>query len=68
MDDNTVKELLNLIAGLNINKCAYTTFDLGIQECARQEIIKGLAQHYGITYHMPQQNVKLFPVKKAGRA
>lgn len=58
-----IKEVLDLIVNMNINRCAYTTYDLGVQECSRQEIIRGLAEHYGITYHITPANVTTFPVK-----
>jgi hypothetical protein len=58
-----IKEILDLITNMNINRCAYTTYDLGVQECSRQEIIKGLALHYGITYQIAPANVTTFPVK-----
>jgi hypothetical protein len=58
-----VQAVLHLIAQMNINRSAATTFDLGIQECARQEIIQGIAQHYGIVYHAAAQRAQAFPVK-----
>jgi hypothetical protein len=48
---------------LNINRCAATTYDLGVQECARQEIVKGLALHYGVTYNIVPNGVQPFPVR-----
>ena len=61
-----IKEVLDLISNLNINRCASTTYDLGVQECARQEIVKGLAQHYNIVYHIAPASVTTFPVRGAG--
>lgn len=58
-----IRAVLDLIANLNINRCSYTTYDLSVQECARQEIIQGLAQHYDIAYHPAPKNVTTFPVK-----
>jgi hypothetical protein len=58
-----IKEILDLITNMNINRCAYTTYDLSVQECARQEIIKGLAQHYNIVYHINPASMTTFPVK-----
>ena len=58
-----VRAVLDLIAQMNINRCAATTFDLGIQECARQEIMQGIAQHYGVVYHASPPRAQAFPVK-----
>jgi hypothetical protein len=58
-----IKTVLDLIAHVNINRCSYTTYDLSVQECARQEIIRCLAEHHGITYHVVPTNVKTFPVR-----
>ena len=58
-----ITEILDLIASININRCAATTYDLGVQECARHEIIQGIARHYDVVYHKMPQGVKTFPVK-----
>jgi len=58
-----ITDILDQIMQLNINKCAATTYDLGVQECARQEIVKGLALHYGVTYNGKPKGVQLFPVQ-----
>jgi hypothetical protein len=60
---DNITEVLDFIAQMNINKCAATTYDLSVQECARQEIIQGLAQHYNVTYNITPKNVTVFPVK-----
>ena len=61
-----IKDVLDQIVALNINRCASTTYDLGVQECARQEIVKGLAQHYNIVYHIVPASVTTFPVRGPG--
>ena len=58
-----IEEVLDLVARMNINRCSYTTFDLGIQECVRQEILRGLAEHYGVVYHYEAKNTTGFPVR-----
>jgi hypothetical protein len=58
-----IKDVLDQIVALNINRCASTTYDLSVQECARQEIVKGLAQHYGIQYNIQPKGTQLFPVR-----
>ena len=58
-----IKTVLDHIAHMNINRCALTTYDLSVQECARQAIISGLAEHHGITYHMLPDNVTTFPIR-----
>ena len=60
---DNIKEVLDLIATMNINRCAATTYDMSVQECARHEIIQGVAQHYNITYTAPLKNHQTFPVK-----
>ena len=58
-----IQAVLGHIEQLNINRCAATTYDLGVAECVRQEIIQGLARHYGIAYHATSKNITTFPVK-----
>lgn len=58
-----IKDVLDQIVALNINRCASTTYDLGVQECARQEIVRALAQHYGIQYNIQPKDTPLFPVR-----
>jgi len=58
-----ITEVLDLIAEMNINRCAATTYDLSVQECARHEIIQGLARHYDIVYNQMPKNTQVFPVK-----
>ena len=60
---DNILEILDFIAQMNINKCAATTYDLSVQECARHEIIQGLAKNYNITYNITPKNVTVFPVK-----
>ena len=58
-----ITEVLDFIAEMNINRCAATTYDLSVQECARHEIIQGLARHYDIVYNQMPKNTQVFPVK-----
>jgi predicted transposase YbfD/YdcC len=58
-----ITQILDLIAQLNINRCAATTYDLGVQECARHEIIQGIARHYDVVWHKVPHDEKIFPVK-----
>jgi len=58
-----ITEILDLIASININRCAATTYDLGVQECARHEIIQGLARHYDVVYHIQPPGVTTLPVR-----
>lgn len=57
-----ITEVLDTIAGININHCCCTTFDQGIAECAKQKIIQGVASHYGITYNAIPKGTVMFPV------
>jgi len=59
--------VLDQILKLNINKCAYTTYDVNIIECARREIIKGLAESYNIDYEIKTKPTQTFPVPKKSR-
>jgi hypothetical protein len=61
-----IREVLDVIVAMNINRCSHTTFDLGIQECVRQEVVKGLAEHYGIQYNIEPKNTTSFPVRGLG--
>jgi hypothetical protein len=61
--EGLIRQVLDTIVELNINKCAYTTYDLSVQECARQEIIQGVAQAYAIRYYRLPPNVQTFPVR-----
>lgn len=63
-----IRQVLDLIAEMNINRCSSTTYDLSVQECVRQEIVQGLARHYGIVYHPIPKSTTLFPVKGIDRA
>jgi len=58
-----IRDVLDEIMALNINRCAATTYDLGVQECARQEIVRLLAEHYSITYNILPKDTKIFPVR-----
>ena len=58
-----IREVLAHIEHMNINRCAITTYDLGVQECVREEIIQALARHYGCVYHQTVDRNRLFPVK-----
>jgi predicted transposase YbfD/YdcC len=58
-----ITDILDQIMAMNINRCAITTYDLGVQECARQEIVRALAQQHGIAYNIRPRDTKIFPVK-----
>ena len=57
------RELLDAIMAININRCCHTTYDQGVAECVRQEIVKALAQDHNIEYIMQPKSVTIFPVK-----
>jgi hypothetical protein len=57
------RELLDAIMAININRCCLTTYDAGVAECVRQEIVKALAQDHGIEYAIQPKSVQMFPVK-----
>jgi len=57
-----IKEVLDKISELNINRCCYTTYDQGVGECVRREIIAKLAEAHGITYRYTPPRIQDFPV------
>jgi hypothetical protein len=61
-----ITEVLDVILSLNINQCSFTTHDLSTQECTRDAIVKGLAEHYGVDFqlHKHKQSRQDFPVSK----
>jgi len=61
-----ITQILDQIMEININRCSATTYDLGVQECARREIVKALALHHGVVYHIVPANVTTFPVRGSG--
>jgi hypothetical protein len=63
-----IREILDAIVNMNINRCSATTHDLSIQECARFEIIKGLAEQYNINYNINSKSQLNFPVAKGPNA
>jgi hypothetical protein len=60
---DNIRQVLEIISTMNINRCSGTTYDLSVQECARHEIVQGLARHYGIEYRPKPKNIITFPVK-----
>jgi hypothetical protein len=56
------RELLDAIMAININRCCGTTYDQGVAECVRQEIVKALAADYNIQYNFQPKGVTIFPV------
>ena len=60
-----ITDLAKEVQEANLNRCACTTFDSSLVECARQELLKHLAE----TYDLPPPNFKdhkladSFPVK-----
>jgi hypothetical protein len=65
-----ITDVLDTVAHANINRCAYTTYDSGITECARIEIIKAINEAYGTSYNLQVAPDMMFPVRsnKHGKA
>jgi len=59
-----IQQVLEIIEDLNINKCSYTTYDRNVQECARREILEGLARYYNVEYRPRLPESQIFPVAK----
>lgn len=60
-----VKDTLDLIHSANINRCALTTYDQGVMECARAELMRAVQTAYGVDYTPTPNTVQIFPVKTA---
>jgi hypothetical protein len=63
-----IREILDVIVQLNINRCVSTTHDMSTAECARIEIVRGLADHYNIDYMIKTKSQPVFPVPKGSNA
>jgi hypothetical protein len=46
-----IQQLLDDIMDLNINGAVYTTYDRGVADSVRMEIVRKLAAKHGIEYH-----------------
>jgi len=57
-----VLDILAMINDHNVNRCVSTTYDAGVAECTRYEIIKALADAYGVSYTF-KPSTSSFPVK-----
>jgi hypothetical protein len=54
-----IKEILDQIMQLNITQAVYTTYDKGVADSVRAEIVRKLADLHGCVYHyQPPQNFK----------
>jgi len=61
-----IKDILNQAHSMNLNHCVVTTYDLGIVECAREQLIYKLEDFYGLARTMRQSNTpRDFPVKNS---
>jgi hypothetical protein len=58
-----VKDTLELMHSANINRCALTTYDQGVMECGRAELIQAVKTAYGVDHVPTPKNVQIFPVK-----
>ena len=61
--DLLLRDVLDTLAIANANRCAGTTYDQGVLECTREELIKALMQAYDIKYTFHPRSVQLFPVR-----
>jgi hypothetical protein len=63
-----IREVLDKITELNLNKCAITTYDVNIMESVRRAIIMDLAREYGIDYQIKSKETdRIFPVPNQSR-
>jgi len=57
-----IKEILDQIMQLNINRAVYTTYDKGVADSVRVEIVEKLAALHNCEYHPHARNTQTFPV------
>ena len=58
-----VRDVLTTIVELNLTQGVYTTYDSGVSESSRQEIVRAVKDRYGVIYNTMPASAKLFPVK-----
>jgi len=61
--DIIVKDVLQVIDLANTNQCAYTTYDAGVQECTRTELIRIVKDTYSVDYTQQPRDNAIFPVR-----
>jgi len=64
-----IREVLDKITELNLNKCAITTYDINMMESVRRAIIMDLARLYGIDDYQikSKETDRIFPVPNQSR-
>ena len=61
--DLLIREVIDCLAITNVNNCAYTTYDQGVAECTRGELIRRVAENFGVDYTYHPTSSKIFPVR-----
>jgi hypothetical protein len=57
-----LRDVLDTLAIVNPKKCTSTTYDQGVAECTRGELIRALIKAYDINYTYYPTTEKIFPV------
>jgi hypothetical protein len=55
--------ILEHINNANLTRGVYTTYDQGLAESIRQDIINSIKQHYNVEYTIHVKGMQTFPVK-----
>jgi DNA-binding PadR family transcriptional regulator len=63
MEKDIIIEILDHIHNTAPRKGVYTTYDQGLAECVKQEIIDSIKTHYDVEYVVLPKGVRIFPVK-----
>jgi hypothetical protein len=56
-------EILDRIHNTTPRRGVYTTYDQGLAEAVKQEIIDSIKTHYDVEYIVLPKSVRIFPVK-----
>ena len=58
-----LRDIIDTLSIVNANRCSSTTYDQGVVECARGELIRAVITAYNIDYTYYPTSERLFPVK-----
>jgi hypothetical protein len=61
--DLLIRDVIDTINSANINTCAYTTYDAGVANCTRIELVKAISKEYSADYTPQTPHETIFPVK-----
>jgi hypothetical protein len=61
MTETDIQSILTEIENINVNQCVITTYDQGVAECVRLQILNQLATAHGVRYVAQVKTPKGFP-------